>query len=124
MSKILDKLKAMLFKEAPSSPLDAVTDSQVFALAMEAEELAAMQAGLWGNWQAVPRIFVKAAQDNLGLSEADAKQLWNQSRTQDCVMRLIRVQGCAAAHLPLHSTHTFKKEPITPIQMVGDVIIN
>lgn len=124
MSKILDKLKAILFSEIPASPLDDVTDNQVWALAWEAEELAARQAGLWGNWRAIPRIFVKIAQDNLSLSEADAKQLWNQSRTQNYIMRLMRIQGCAAAHLPLYSTCTFKEEPITPIQLVGDVIIN
>lgn len=124
MSKILDKLKDMLFSKTPPSPADAVTDNQVWALVWKAEEIAAMQAGKWGNWKAVSHIFVKVAQDELGLSEVQAKQLWNQSRTQDCVMRLMRIQGCAEAHLPLQSTHAFKKEPITPIQMVGDIIIN
>lgn len=124
MSKILDKLKAMLFKEAPPSPLDAVTYKQVWSLVMEAEETAASQAGLWGNWQAVPRLFVKSAQDSLGITEYEAEQLWNQSRTQDCVMRLARIQGCAAAHLPLFPVHACRKEPQQPMNMVGDIIIN
>lgn len=124
MSKILDKLKSVLFSETSPSPVDDVSDEQVWELAWEAEELAAIQTGKWGNWQVVPNIFVKIAQDKLGLSEADAKQLWDQPKTQNCIMRLMRIQACAEAHLPLYPTHMFKEEPITPIQMVGDVIIN
>lgn len=124
MSKILDKLKAALFGEAPSSPLDAVTDKQVWSLVMEAEEIAASQAGLWGNWQAVPRLFVKSAQDSLGITEDEAEQLWNQPRTQDCVMRLVRIQGCAATHLPIYLVHERRREPQQPMNMVGDIIIN
>lgn len=104
--------------------MDAVSDNQVWALAWKAEEIAAIQAGKWGNWKAVPHIFVKVAQDELGLSEPEAKQLWNQPRTQDCVMRLMRIQGCAELHIPPYITHTIKEESITPIQMVGDIIIN
>lgn len=124
MGKILDKLKNMLFSEKPTSPLDDVTDNQVWSLVWKSEEIAAIQAGKWGNWEVVPHIFVKVSQDDLGLSEAESKQLWDQPRTQECVMRLMRIQGCAAAHIPPYTTHTFKEESITPIQMVGDVIIN
>lgn len=124
MSKILDKLKDMLSREVPLSPLDAVTDDQVQALVWKAEEIAASQAGLWGNWRAVPRLFVKSAQDSLGLTEDEAKQLWNQSRTQDYVMQLARIQGCAAAHLPLFPVHEHRMEFQQPMNMDGDIIIN
>lgn len=95
---MINKLKKLFCTKKAKE--DLITDDQIYGLLWSAEETAAIQVGRWGNWEAVPDLFVEYAQEMYDLSFEEATALFKQERTQDNLTRLMEIQCADAAGVP------------------------
>ena len=116
---MINKLKKLFCTKKAKE--DLITDDQIYGLLWSAEETAAIQAGHWGNWKAVPDLFVEYAQERYALSFEEATALFKQERTQEQLTRLMELQCAAAAGVP-YAPRKQKSEHIPTIHVVGSII--
>lgn len=116
---MINKLKKLFYTKKAKE--DLITDDQIYGLLWSAEETAAIQAARWGNWEAVPDLFVEYAQDRYDLSFEEATALFKQERTQEQLTGLMELQCAAAAGVP-YSPRKHKSEHVPIAHVVGSII--